>query len=947
MRPAFKSGRAENAQTLVFFALAFGTIVLLCGLAIDSGLMFLAKARMSRAVDGAALAAVGNFHLSNTPSVNQDDVALVVRNFAAANFTSLSPIGAVASSAHVYPDTTVTTTSGVTDTLYTYNFNDGAKDANGQYKRFVQVIEQTGAGGSITSVTVNARCPVTTYFIGYAGSYFRNLKVSSSAIATRNPRLIEIVLDRSASMLATGGGAYGLPQAVVQFLDFFDTSSDNIGIVSFGSNARVEMPLTTNFIVAGTNALFDAYEYDDNETDDAGFSPAGVPGADPEQFSTNSDYDPNYATTGVRRMKFGGTTAADDGIRLGMEQLMANTGFTDPDVEKYLVLFTDGKWNVARTLLAGPSYTNEVSYPTAAQAAAGALVGNPNVWNSSNLAANTNLFLMPTLSPLPYVTNAIGQSAKGGDFSNYVAQHLHDFWLSADGTANETLDTPSTTIVGGTQTNAVSSTFLGAYGGTNFYSTNVDLWLQPGAVAYYSSTNNAPHGLANPYPYVSNYNNPTQHINIKLYPGDSISLVVPGYLVDGLIYDGLDLPYPSNPDYPMYRSDNYNEPFMWPDDAPFTSSSQINDQEQGNGTPPAVSTSLMRQLMFRNYANLLTGFYVSRPDIPYGLGVEHFITDGPLNPGAYRPLYGLGTFYPGAGFYWPFDTVGLDYDPSYALTNATADPDLTSSGFARKGAYSMNMLSPVATPEWAGEWFYEGTGGTGVVSGLGTTSVSTLMGNKSAWQNGAPGWITADFDNATCTTTDPVHNTNLAVANWRPLSFSGSNDAVAFSAISSSDAANHTGGYVTDGFGNYYRNAMAWSGRPTHYFDFSQGKWIPISNNHAKNLQALPLCNWKAYEYAWHARAMGVTIYTVGYGYLVSTAQQALMAQMANATNTTAGNSQGYNGSGVFYYNPGPGTAINYNPNQPIGQQFFATNVADISNDFYQVGQAINASLTQ
>jgi len=123
---------------------------------------------------------------------------------------------------------------------------------------------------------------------------------------------------------------------------------------------------------------------------------------------------------------------------------------------------------------------------------------------------------------------------------------------------------------------------------------------------------------------------------------------------------------------------------------------------------------------------------------------------------------------------------------------------------------------------------------------------------------------------------------------------------------------------------------MAYAGRPTHYFDFSKSSWEPIADNHTKNIQALPLGNWKAWEYAWHARALGVTVYTVGYGSLVSPAEQAYLAQLANATNTTAGG----------------GTAIAFNPSQPIGQQFFATNETQISNDFYSVGQAINEALT-
>jgi len=129
---------------------------------------------------------------------------------------------------------------------------------------------------------------------------------------------------------------------------------------------------------------------------------------------------------------------------------------------------------------------------------------------------------------------------------------------------------------------------------------------------------------------------------------------------------------------------------------------------------------------------------------------------------------------------------------------------------------------------------------------------------------------------------------------------------------------------------HYYYNTMAYSGRPTHYFDFSQAKWVPVGDNHTPNIQALPLGNWKAWEYAWHARALGVTIYTVGYGTLVTAAQQAYLAQIANATNTTAGG----------------GTSIAYNPSQPIGQEFYATNATQISNDFYSVGQAINEALT-
>jgi len=982
MRTVFGSGKRRDAQTLVFFLLAWGTIMLLCGLAIDSGLLFLAKARMSRAVDGASLAAIGSFNKSFTPSgsetqaqANRDGIALIVRNFAAANFTALSTVGTTGSSTPGGDATSYPLTTGGTGTIYTYIFYDStapSTDANGQYRRFVQVQLNCGSGGNITSATCNARCPVQTYFIGYAtyaingfqnvkiGGYsgpagLVDLKVSSSAVASRNPRLIMVVVDRSASMLQPGGGAFGLPQSVVQFLDFFDTSSDYIGIVSFGTSARLEMPLTTNFIVAATNVLFDAYQLATNSS-----TTNGVPGVDPEEYSTNADYDPNYSTVGIRRMKFGGQTAADEGIRLAIEQMMANSGFNDPDVVKYLVLFTDGKWNESRTLVAAPGYTNIVVGPPAASPPGVTYVtnatgyatanGGAGPW-STNLVDNTNLMLMPSLSPLPDVTNAIAMSSPQ-DFSIIKTNHYNDVWQSVDSSGYEPLKTPTTTPTIGAPLLWNDNCMLTSSGATTNYTHNLDVWLQPGAVDYLYT--NGASGTPSAV-YVSNFNNPTQHIAVNLNTGDSNVLVVPGYCVDGNVYDGIDLPYADfiTAGYPAYRADNYAQPFMWPDDGvPLTTSAEIYNYDY-NGVP--ASTSLERSLMFRNYANLLTGFYVNKPDEPLSTETE------PLDdttPATLRPLNGLGPYYPSAGFYWPFDLVGVDYDPTYGLTNATIDPDVSNPylGVSRHATYSINMHSTNAAPEWYGELFYKSISGsgTGVSSGTGTTSASTLMTSKSDWENGAPTWLLNDFDvsGENVMGMEATHDTNIvgSPSVWRPLTYVGTligSGSAAKSSILPDDALNYTKGYVTDGAGNYYRNSMAWSGRPTHYFDFSKAKWVVVADNHTKNIQFLPQCNWKAQEYAWHARALGVTIYTVGYGELVSPAQQELLAVIANSTNTTAGNSQTWNGTYVTNYTAGPGTAITYNPAQPIGQQFYATNITDISNDFYLVGQAINAALTQ
>lgn len=925
-----RAARPQRAQTLVFFALALTAIVLLCGLAIDSGLLYLAKARISRAVDGAALAAVGNFYQSTNPATNRADVAKILRDFATANYTDLATIN------------TTATEVQVNSTTYTYNYYDPtppAQDANGAYRRFVQVVLTVGAGGQITSASCNARCPVHTYFIGIF-SHFVDLKVSSGAVATRNPRLIMVVCDRSGSMLippASGNpGAVGLPAAIVTFLNFFDTSADYIGLVSFGSNARLEMPLTTNFLYAATNDLYEAYDIVTNTYSWNGSTTWYVPGGDPEANA------PNYYTQGVRRFRFGGQTAADEGIRLALEQMMANAGWANPDVVKYMVVFTDGAWNTTRTLVAAPGYTNIVTGPPALTTQVGT---NYNGFGTNSIYAFTQV---PALRPwtdywTSLGTNVFNTSDHDSDIIQSMATNAADIGYEGN--------TYLSSALAGAPHTYTTNTWLENYSGTDVYSTNINVWLPPGAVDYVYRLTNGLGLIPNTREtQVSDLTNPQKTVNLVLNTGDSNVLVVPGYMIDGIIYDGLDLAYPSTTVVAAnigMRSDNYIIPWMWPDaDTPtVTGSSDVGTgglggsdsgayasdaENMGNlGTPNGGTGPFERSLLFRNYMNLLTGYYVFRPDDPLGTGIE------PLT-GAYRPLNYPGAYYPSAAFYWPFDLVGLDQYPTFSLVN-DANPDPSPNGRARAIAWSINMLSAAAAPEWSGELFYHGTNG-----GLsGATSASSLMTSKSAWQTGIPGWVTGAFDHPGITETDTAHNTtNLAtVVTWRPTAFNGSgaagnNIGTAASACSPSDSANYTGGYVLDGSGNIWRNAMCWSGRPTHYYDFSRSTWMPIGTNHVKNLQFLPLGNWKASEYCWHARAAGVTIYTVGYGGAVSDTEQAFLATLANATNTTAGGGSNF-------------LPQNYNTLQPIGQQFYATNASEIGVDFSNVATAINAALTQ
>ncbi len=888
------------------------------------------------------------------------------------------------SSATTSVSSTYTAPSGLTGTQYTYTFHtDDEQDANnGPYKRFVQVVLTAGSGGGISSATCGARCPARTYFIGFAGSYFRDLKVSSSAVASRHPRLIMVVIDRSASMLQPGGGAFGLASGVVTFLNFFDTTSDSIGIVSFSSNARLEMPLTTNFLIAGTNVLYNTYTSvsatgtqakgngngagngNGNGQHVVYTSDYAIPGVDPEQISNPTTY---AADGGVRRMKFGGQTAADEGMRLAMEQLMANSGFSNPDILKYIVLFTDGAWNAARTLVAAPGYTNIISCPTAVANGANKNVvisgttNNPGIVTNSAFWYTANVYFpVPTLSPNTNI--GTGLSTATNNFFFEPNDHTNDTWLSIDA-SNTVEPLPSGgggQLVGAPKT-ITAVTYVGTNSaGTSVYTKSLNVWLQPGAVAYVYKANGQLDSTQGPF--VSDYTNPTQTQAVELADGGQCVLVVPGYMIDGVLFDGLDLTYEDDsgdtPPYPQYRLDNFNMPYMWPDDTnsilPAYSSSSYPYYAYTGQPATMLRSSKMRELMFRNYANLLTGFTVSRPDDPSGTFQDPYITDSDFA----RPLNGLGPHYPNADMYWPFNLVGIDWDATYCLADPLYDPEVSqnpawsgpSTGIARHSNYTVNLLDPFANPEWSGELFYRGT--NAALSG--TSSASSILTSKADWQLGAATtcpWVITDFDNTTCTTNEPAHNTNITPnpSVWRPRAFNGydiyttngdlvgtGNSGLNGVSQTTDSAANKTGGYVSDGVTpasktGYYRNVMAWSGRPTHYYDFSQSKWVPIASNHVQNVQILPLCNWKVKEYAWHARALGVTIYAMGYGGLVSQDEQVLLAQVANSTNTTAGG----------------GSNMPYNSAQPIGGQYYATNSAGISNAFYQAASAIAAALTQ
>ena len=186
--------KREEGQLLIAFAVMLTVIVLFTGMAIDAGILYMAKARLSNAVDSACLTAVKNLWQGQTTA------AAVASNVFTANFGDNPPT----------PTVTFPT------------------DANGNQQ-----------------VKVAATANVSTLFIGLL-SQWKTIPVSATAVATRGNLVMSIVLDRSGSMCGgankcdsgvTGdNGGVALQSAVPTFVDDFDEKNDRIGMVSFASN---------------------------------------------------------------------------------------------------------------------------------------------------------------------------------------------------------------------------------------------------------------------------------------------------------------------------------------------------------------------------------------------------------------------------------------------------------------------------------------------------------------------------------------------------------------------------------------------------------------------------------------------------------------------------------------------------------------------------------------
>src|SRR5664279_5492144 len=192
----------ERGQILILLAFVMIGLMLCSALAIDVGFAYVTKARLGKAVDAACLLGMANL------AQGQGTATTIATNTFSAN----------------YPVTGLDANAPTVNVSFTTSSNQ-------------QV------------VGVSATATIRTIFMGLLPGY-RTLNVSASAQALRGFLAMTVVLDRSGSMAGNGGQA-ALQSAAPTFVNYFNNTTDQIGMVSYASNAKVDFSIANHFLDAG------------------------------------------------------------------------------------------------------------------------------------------------------------------------------------------------------------------------------------------------------------------------------------------------------------------------------------------------------------------------------------------------------------------------------------------------------------------------------------------------------------------------------------------------------------------------------------------------------------------------------------------------------------------------------------------------------------------------
>ena len=200
---------------------ALSAVVLIgsVGLALDSALGYLVKAKLNAAVDAASLAAARGVSTGDSRDAQEANARLSAQKFFNIN----------------YPDKFLLSTP---------------------------TLDQVGVhfdGGTVT-VDVAARASLPVSLMGVLG--FKTLEVSARAQTVRKDLDMVLVMDTSGSLRLN---AEAVKAAGIAFLDKFNASVDRVGLLHFASGAQIDLPIRTvdrGFDRFAASAAIGQYHFD-------------------------------------------------------------------------------------------------------------------------------------------------------------------------------------------------------------------------------------------------------------------------------------------------------------------------------------------------------------------------------------------------------------------------------------------------------------------------------------------------------------------------------------------------------------------------------------------------------------------------------------------------------------------------------------------------------------
>ena len=198
--PRVRSRRRQRGATLILFTFLTTLVLIpLIGLAIDGAVVFWAKAKLSSAVDAAAIAAGRSINVTLAQGQNSSTAVTAAQEWFAANFPS--------------------------GWLGTTVVNGGP------------TVTFAATTSSTQQVSVSASAVVPLYFMRVL--QINNYTVSATAQSSRRNMNLVLVLDRSGSMGPQGSNACSTMIAdAQQFVNRWTDGFDTIGLVTFSTTAN-------------------------------------------------------------------------------------------------------------------------------------------------------------------------------------------------------------------------------------------------------------------------------------------------------------------------------------------------------------------------------------------------------------------------------------------------------------------------------------------------------------------------------------------------------------------------------------------------------------------------------------------------------------------------------------------------------------------------------------